>query len=48
MHYFTNIVFVLSLFLTCHRVCNNSNQTGATNGTETVYPFGAHEFILDF
>ena len=35
---------VLSLFVTNHRVCSKINTTGATNGTGTAYPLGAHEF----
>jgi hypothetical protein len=35
---------VLSSFMTYHWVFNNSNTTGATNGTGTTYPSGAHEF----
>jgi hypothetical protein len=36
---------VLSSFMTYHRVCNKSNRTGATRGTGTTYPSGAHEFV---
>ena len=35
---------VLSLFMTNPRVCSKINTTGATNGTGTAYPSGAHEF----
>jgi len=36
----------LEVFKTYHRVCNESNTTGATCGAGTAYPSGAHEFIL--
>jgi hypothetical protein len=39
---------VLSLFMTCHRICNYINTTGVTNGTGTAYPSGAPEFIPGF
>jgi hypothetical protein len=29
---------VLSSFMTCHRVCNYINTTGATSGARTAYP----------
>jgi len=32
--------------MTYHRIGNKSNTTGATCGEGTVYPTGAHEFIL--
>ena len=32
---------VLSSIMTCHRICNNSDTTGVTSGTGTVYPSGA-------
>jgi hypothetical protein len=31
---------VLSLFMTCHRICNYINTTGVNNGTGTAYPSG--------
>ena len=31
-----------------HRVCNQSNTTGATNGSVTAYPSVVPEFILGF
>ena len=39
---------VLSSFMTYHRVCNESNTTGAYRGTGTAYPSGAHEFTTGF
>jgi hypothetical protein len=32
--------------MTCHRVCNNSNTTGATSGTGTAHLSIAREFTL--
>jgi len=32
--------------MTYHRIGNKSNTTGAACGEGTVYPTGAHEFIL--
>jgi hypothetical protein len=31
-------------FMNCHRVCNKSNTTGATNETGIAYTSGAYEF----
>ena len=39
---------VLSSFMTCHRVCNQINTTGATSGAGTAYPSGAPEFTTGF
>ena len=39
---------VFSSFMTYHRISNNSNTTGATNGAGTAYPSGAPEFIPSF
>ena len=39
---------VISSCMTCHRVCNQINTTGATSGAVTVYPSGAHEFTPGF
>jgi hypothetical protein len=39
---------VLSSFITYHSVCNKSNMTGATRGTWTAHPSGAHEFAPGF
>ena len=38
----------LSSFTTYHRVCNQINTTGATNGAGTAYPSGAPEFTPEF
>jgi hypothetical protein len=35
----------LSLLMTYHWVCNNSNATGTTGGTGTAYTSGTHECI---
>ena len=37
---------VLSSFMTYHRVCNQIDTTGATNGAGTTYPCRAPEFTL--
>ena len=37
---------VLSSFVTYHRVCIKINTNGATCGSGTLCPFGAHEFTL--
>ena len=39
---------VLSLFVTYHPVCNKSNTTGATSGTETCYRSGVPVFTSQF
>ena len=39
---------VISSCMTCHRVCNQINTTGATSGAGTVYPSGAHAFTPGF
>ena len=39
---------VLSSCTTYHRICNQINTTGATSGTGTAYPSGAHEYIPGF
>jgi hypothetical protein len=41
---FSNHNPVLFSFKTYHRVCNNSNTTGATCGTGTVHPSGVPKF----
>ena len=38
---------VLSPFMTCHRICNNSNTKGVTCGTGTAYPPRVLEFTND-
>jgi hypothetical protein len=38
----------LSSSITCHRVCDKSNKTGATCGTGTAYPSRAPEFTSVF
>jgi hypothetical protein len=32
--------------MTNHRICNNNNRTGATDGAGSVYPPGTPAFIL--
>jgi hypothetical protein len=39
---------VISSFLTCRRLFNYINTTGATSGVGTAYPFGAPECIPSF
>jgi hypothetical protein len=39
---------VLSSYMTYHRICNNSNMTGATSGAGTAYPSRALKFTLGF
>ena len=39
---------VIFSFMTCHRVYNQINTTGATSGAGTVHPSGAPEFTLGF
>ena len=39
---------VLSSFMTCHRLCNQINTTGATSGVGTAYPCRTPEFIPGF
>ena len=39
---------VISSFITYHRVCNQSNTTGATNGAGTAHHSGAHDFTPVF
>jgi hypothetical protein len=37
---------ILILYMSYHRVCNNSNKTGATHGAGTAYLFGVHPQFL--
>ena len=39
---------VLFSFFTYHRVCNQSNTTGATSGAGTAYPSGTPSFLVRF
>ena len=42
------LCYVLSSFMTNHRVCNYINTTGVTSGAGTAYSSGASEFIPGF
>ena len=42
------LCYVLSSFMTNHRVCNYINTTGVTSGAGTAYSSGAPEFIPGF
>jgi hypothetical protein len=40
------LIWILSTFITYHRICNKRNTTGDTWGTGITYPPGAPEFNL--
>jgi hypothetical protein len=42
------LIWILSTFITYHRICNKRNTTGNTWGTGITYPPGAPEFNLRF
>ena len=42
------LIWILSTFITYHRICNKRNTTGDTCGTGITYPPGAPEFNLRF
>jgi hypothetical protein len=44
----SGILYLLSSFMTCHRVCNSINTTGATSEAGTAYPSGLSEFTPGF
>jgi hypothetical protein len=42
------LIWILSTFITYHRICYKRNTTGDTCGTGITYPPGAPEFNLRF
>ena len=39
---------IISQFMSNHMVCNRTNTTGATRGSGSAHPSGAHEIIPGF